>query len=180
MSLTIERDVLCDDLPGYSCKYKPPKSTRAQPQRSSGRALIWDQAYWELERFAAQVCQSRGAEWIRLQYVTYQGESGWDLSGTVFDCATDGAAALAAPKPTRPEADEDHDYWVLRVPNGVTKVPVQYSGSGSPSTYECRLTGYATLTWQCGSVSAKAAVRGAGSFVFEARGGRLTRVQVLR
>jgi hypothetical protein len=141
---------------------------------------IWDQANWKLERFAAQVCQSSGAEWIRLEYVTYQGESRWDPSGTVFDCATDGPAALAAPKPTRSEADEDHNYRVLRVPNGVTKVPVKYSGSGSPPAYECRLTGYAYLTWQCGSVSAKAAVRGAGSLVFEARGGRLTRVQALR
>lgn len=144
------------------------RATHASTSRPSQRGR---------SRNEAQAGRSFG---IRLQYVTYQGESGWDLSGTVFDCATDGAAALAAPKPTRPEADEDHDYWVLRVPNGVTKVPVQYSGSGSPSTYECRLTGYATLTWQCGSVSAKAAVRGAGSFVFEARGGRLTRVQVLR
>ena len=53
-------------------------------------------------------------------------------------------------------------------PNGVTKFAVKHSGSGNPSIDECHPKVAANLTWQCGSVSAKAAARGVGSLVFEA------------
>lgn len=178
--LTIDRDVICSAFPGYRCAYQLPSSMKAVPQRNSSRQLLEDQAYWKLRQFAAEVCQRRQAEWIHLQYVTYEGETDFSLSGTLFDCSEDSAPALAAAMPTKATFDEDYNYWVLRVRNGVTSVPVKYSGSGSPSYYECRLTGVAYRVWQCGTVRASAPIRGAGKMVFEVHNGQLRRLQLLR